>query len=236
MNAIVIGATSGIGRALAERLAAEGHRVAVTGRREDLLTEISAGLGERCIARRMDVADTAEARTVLTEIWDEFETVDLVILSAGIGFLNPERNWEEEHATLAVNVDGFTALANAAFNRFMGQGSGHLVGISSIGAVRGGPAAAYNASKAYQHNYLEGLRVIAAKAKADVHVTDIMPGFVDTRMAQGEGLFWVAPVEKAADQILTAIRKKKRIAYVTRRWRLVASLLRVLPEWIYRRI
>ena len=82
-------------------------------------------------------------------------------------------------------------------------------------------------------NYLEGLRQKAKKLNSDISVTDIRPGFVDTEMAKGEGLFWVAPVEKASRQIFNAINRKKRVAYVTKRWRFIASVLKHLPRPIY---
>ena len=85
-------------------------------------------------------------------------------------------------------------------------------------------------------NYLEGMRCLVARRRVHVHVTDVRPGLVDTAMAQGEGLFWVQPPAKAAAQILQAIHRKRRIVYVTRRWALVAGLLKVLPEWLYRKI
>jgi len=69
-----------------------------------------------------------------------------------------------------------------------------------------------------------------------VFVTDIQPGFVQTQMAKGEGLFWVAPVGKAARQIVQAIERKKRRAYITRRWGLIAWLMKWMPEFIYRKI
>jgi len=70
----------------------------------------------------------------------------------------------------------------------------------------------------------------------NIHITDIRPGFVDTRMAKGEGLFWVASVEKAAKQIYTAIVKKKKIVYVTKRWGIIALVLKRIPNFIYDRM
>jgi hypothetical protein len=67
-------------------------------------------------------------------------------------------------------------------------------------------------------------------------VTDIKPGFVDTAMAIGEGLFWVAPPAKAALQIYQVIRARKEHAYITKRWCLIAWLLKVMPNWLYQRI
>ena len=67
-------------------------------------------------------------------------------------------------------------------------------------------------------------------------IIDIKPGFVDTKMAQGEGLFWIASTQKAASQIASIIRKRKKHAYVTKRWGLIALLLRIMPGWLYKNI
>ena len=114
------------------------------------------------------------------------------------------------------------------------QRGGHLVVISSVGGLRGsGAAPAYNASKAYQINYAEGLRQRVAKSGLPVTITDIRPGLVDTAMAKGEGLFWVQPVAKTVRQILPAVERRRHVAVVTRRWRIAAWLLRHLPESLY---
>ena len=130
-----------------------------------------------------------------------------------------------------MNVAGFTAIAVAAMRHFEARRGGHLVGLSSLAALHGhGDAPAYGASKAYVSRYLQALRHRVAARKLAIVITEIRAGFVDTAMAKGDGLFWVAPVETAARQILVAIRRKRPIAYVTRRWRLVAWLLRILPD------
>lgn len=145
--------------------------------------------------------------------------------------------FEIERRTIDTNVTGFTAVADWTFNYITNQRSGHFAAISSIGGLRGGrQAPAYNASKAYQINYLEALRQKAAKLKIPVTITDIRPGFVDTDMAKGEGKFWVASVNKAAKQIFDAIKDKKKIAYVSRRWRIIAWVFKILPRFVYDRM
>ena len=112
-----------------------------------------------------------------------------------------------------------------------------MAAISSVGGLRGNrQAPAYNASKAYQINYMEALRQKAARLKQPVFVTDIRPGLVDTEMAKGEGLFWVSPVDKAARQIVFAIKRKKKIAYVTKRWWFIAIIMKRIPRIIYDRM
>jgi short-subunit dehydrogenase len=233
--AIVIGASSGIGRELAKTLARHDYIVGVTGRRTQLLQELQAELANKCLIRTMNIADTAAAIETLSSLIAEMGGVDLVVISAGTGHSLPDLQWPNEKATIDTNVLGFAAIATTAFNYFVKQGHGHLVGISSIAAIRGSRhAPAYNASKAFVCNYLEGLRHMAVKSKLPIYVTDIQPGFVDTRMAQGDRIFWRASTEKTAQQIYRAIEKKKPHAYVTRRWRLIAWVLKILPNYFYR--
>ena len=235
-RAIVIGATSGIGKELARVLSQNGYIVGITGRRIRLLEQLQAALPTRAVIRQMDVADPSTAMEHLDGLISEMEGVDLFVMNAGTGFVDPELPWRLEKETIDVNVLGFTAMANVAFHHCMKRGSGHLVGISSLAAIRGGSAPAYNASKAYMSSYLQGLRYRIAKAGLPIAVTDIQPGFVDTPMAKGEGLFWVASPQRAAGQIYKAIRKRQKHAYVPGRWRVIGWALRAMPDFIYHKL
>jgi short-subunit dehydrogenase len=236
-RAIVIGASSGIGRALALRLAGEGWRVGLAARRLPLLLELQTRIGPESAVRRMDVRDPEQAVALLGGLIEELGGADLIVIAAGTGHVNPDLDWALERETVDVNVRGFTALADAALRYFLRRGRGHLVGISSLAALRGhGAAPAYNASKAYVSTYLDGLRHKVARLHVPVTITDIRPGFVDTAMAGGPHVFWAASPDEAARQILVAIRRRRRRAIVTRRWRLIAWLIRLTPDVIHRRI
>jgi short-subunit dehydrogenase len=236
-NAIVIGATSGIGRELALILSQHGYAVGIAGRRLNLLEELKSQLKTPAFIKRIDISIIPDAMLLLNELISEMGEVDLIVISSGIGFINPDLLWEHEKNTIDVNVTGFTAMANVAFQHFKQIGRGHLVGISSIAALFGHRAApAYNASKAFISNYLEGLRNKAIHEKLDITITDIKPGFVDTAMAISDRLFWLAPVHKASLQIYRAIEKKKSHAYITKRWTLAAWLMRLLPRFIRARL
>ena len=174
---------------------------------------------------------------LLRELIAEMNGVDLFVISAGAGFINPGLDWQREKETIDINVSGFAAIANIAAEHLQSRGAGHIVGISSLAALRGGgESPAYNASKAFVSNYLEGLRHRFSKLKLPIVVTDVQPGFVDTAMAKGDGLFWVASPAKAAQQIFAAIQKREKHAYVTKRWRLVAWLLKAMPDWLYKQV
>ena len=236
-NAIIIGASSGIGAALARNLAADGYSLGLAARRTELLGELSDSLSTQSLVRQIDISKTDDAMNQFRAFAKELGKIDLVIISSGTGHENHELAWEPEQETIATNVMGFAAIANAAAELFVRQGTGTLVGISSIAAIRGnGVAPAYGASKAFVSNYLASLRHKFAKLRSQVVILEVQPGFVNTAMAKGDGLFWVASPEKAAQQIVSAINRRKTHVYVTRRWRLVAWLLRLIPNWIYNRM
>jgi short-subunit dehydrogenase len=161
----------------------------------------------------------------------------LLILCAGIGDLNENLEYKAENKTNQLNVIAFTEIVDWTFNFFKQQGRGHLVVISSVAGLRGNrDAPAYSASKAYQINYLEGLRQKAQKTHLSIKITEIRPGYIDTDMAKGNGIFWESTKEKAANQIFKLIQKSRTVCYVTKRWRLIAIILKILPNRIYDRI
>lgn len=231
---IIIGASSGIGMELARLYAQEGDVLGLAARRLTLLEELQKEMSGKVYISQMDISQPEEAVSILQDLIDTMGGLDLLIISSGTGHVNPGLEWEYERDTIGVNVSGFTALACAAMNFFIRQGFGHIVAISSIAALRGSAACpAYNASKAYMSNYLEGLSCKAGIYGKSIVVTDIKPGFVDTAMAQGNGLFWVAPPEKAAKQIYSIIRHRKLSGYVTKRWNLIAFLFKIVPKRLY---
>ena len=233
-KAIIIGATSGIGKSMAELLLLEGYEVGVTGRREELFQSIKTQETCRIFFKKMDVQDLSTLEPICNELVSQMGGLDLLIISAGIGKENKNLIFDIENSVIKTNIQGFTCMADWGLRYFKQQGYGHLVNISSIAGIRGnGIAPSYNATKAYQINYLEGLRQKAKKLKTKIFVTDIRPGFVNTEMAKGEGLFWVASVEKASKQIYNAISKKRKIVYVTKRWGIIATILKIIPNFFY---
>ncbi len=201
------------------------------------MDELAKEVGGTIFVQKIDVADIESAMETLEKFIKEMGGVDLVVVSAGIGEINNSLNWHFENEAIKTNVTGFAALVNVAMHHFMERGSGHLVGISSIAALSGGrESPAYNASKAFESNYLEGLRQKVRNSGLPITITDIKPGFVNTAMAKGDGIFWAAEPGKAAKQIYRAIKRRKRGAYVTRRWVLIAWLIKLLPGFIHERL
>jgi short-subunit dehydrogenase len=236
-TAVIIGASSGIGEALAHELNREGWRLGLLARRLDRLEALRQTLAPETVVRRIDVTQD-DAAAIFDQILDELGGVDLVIISAGAGHNNRDLNAELDVDTVTVNVLGFMTTAQAAVRHFLRRGRGHLVGISSVAALRGNCAgAAYAASKAFQSVYLDGLRDLVRQSGLPIAVTEVQPGAVDTAMLKTERPLptvarWllVSSPAIAAQQIMRAVRKRAKHAYTTRRYALVAFILKLLPR------
>ena len=237
MNIIIIGATSGIGRALFEKYATNGNRIGIVGRRTHLLDELYQEHPDTTITATADITKQDEIARAIDILYSELKHIDLAIVCSGTGDINASLDYAVERPTIDTNVMGWTFVVDTLYNIFEQQGHGHLVAITSAGGLRGEPMApAYSASKAYQINYMEALRKKAYKSGNHIHITDIRPGLVNTAMAKGEGLFWVMPVEKVASQIITTIRKQMSKVYVTKRWHILAIINKNLPYALYKRL
>ncbi len=233
---IIIGATSGIGRKMAELYAAAGNIVGITGRRNELLLEINHQFPGKVYTECFDVTGKDNIRH-LESLIAKLDGLDILVYSSGVGEASKELDWQLDKLTVDTNVNGFVEIANWTFNHFIKQGHGSMAVISSVAANRGNSwAPPYSASKSFQSNYFEALAIKAYRVKKDIGITCIEPGFVDTKMAKTNKRFWLVSTEKAARQMINAIHKKKHKVYVSKRWWLIAKLMRMLPFWVYKRI
>ena len=242
-HALVIGASSGIGEALARRLAAEGTRVALVGRREPelwrVMGEINSAAGEdRAAAIAHDVRATAEIPELVQGIAQVLGGLDLVIYAAGVmpAVAEDEYNTAKDRQMIKVNLVGAVAWLNPVAERMANLGRGTIVGIGSVAGDRGRSGnPVYCTSKAALHAYLEALR--NRLARVGVKVVTIKPGFIDTAMTRGkEGLFWVISADRAAEIILDKARRGAVTAYVPARWRMVMAIIRSIPSFIFSRL
>lgn len=231
---IIIGATSGIGEQLARHAIHKGYTVGGTGRRTERLKELKNELGDRFHYIGMDVTLFEEAKAGLHTLIEEMNGMDIIVLNAGISNHPAASIHAMEQKVIDVNISGFVQLFGEAFLYFRQQGHGQLVGVSSIAGLFGSSRAApYSASKSFISTYMQAYRQRCNKLDADITVTDVKPGFVKSEMTEGKkGMFWVAETEKAVKQMLRDIEKKKSYSYVTRRWRLIAWLIKLIPNRI----
>jgi short-subunit dehydrogenase len=235
---VIIGATSGIGESLARLAIKEGYTVGGTGRRSKRLEQLKNELGDSFFYRKMDVTNLNNSSQQLHQLIQEMGGMDILVLNAGISNAPASSIVSMEQEIINVNIRGFVQLFGEAFQYFRKKGSGQIVGISSMasffGSARNAP---YAASKAFISTYMQGYRNRCNKSGIDITITDIKAGFIESEMTEGKkGIFWMANTKKAVQQILNDIEKKRAHTYVTRRWRLIAWLIRLTPRWILERV
>jgi NAD(P)-dependent dehydrogenase (short-subunit alcohol dehydrogenase family) len=241
-TAIVVGASSGIGAALARRLGLEGRKVAALARREDRLLALAEAVngevgGEVVFPFTCDVGDLAGAEGLFERIEQEVGEVDELHFVAGImPDIGPgEFNTSKDQEQFLINTLGCIAWVNVAAGRFVSRGGGHIIGITSVAQDRGRVGRpGYCASKAGQDTFLESMR--NRLWRHGVKVTTIRPGYVLTPMTEGMGLRGAITADRAAQLILRARNRGAAVAYVPFRWRLIMTAIRAVPSFLFRRL
>ncbi len=241
--ALVVGASSGIGEAMARRLAADGSRVALVARRAGELDRIVASINQaagedRALAFSHDVSDAAAVPALFQSITKELGGLDLTVYAAGIQYrvAFEEYDTAKDLEMLTVNLDGAVAWLNPVAERFGRLRRGTIIGIGSVAGDRGRCAnPVYNTSKAGLHTYLEAIR--NRIGRYGVRVLTVKPGFVDTPMTEGmPGLFWVVSPDRVAEVALKKARRGGPTVYVPARWRYVMWIIRSIPSFIFKRL
>lgn len=237
------GASSGIGRSLARRLAAAGERVALVARRMELLESLAAeieGSGGRALAIRCDVTDREQVRAAVREAESALGPLDRLIANAGAAEVTRVAAFDAEHVErqLRLNVLGAVYGIEAVLPGMLARRSGHLVAVSSLAGYRGVPgAAAYSASKAALSNLMESLRVDLRGS--GVAVTLIVPGFVRTKPSQKakkKNRPFRMGVEPASERIHRAIEARVAVCAFPLPLVALAWLGRALPAGLYDRV
>jgi NAD(P)-dependent dehydrogenase (short-subunit alcohol dehydrogenase family) len=239
----ITGASSGLGRALAQELAGRGYDLFLTARRLDALEQVRTDIAAADPARRvevrvLDVTDDADVAAAIAEAAETLGRCDIVVANAGLGGSGPvgEGHLERDRLIVETNVIGVMATVDAAVALFRRQGGGQIVGVSSVAGVRGLPGSgSYSASKAAVAVYLESVR--AETYREPITVSTIAPGYIDTPINQDmKSRPFLIDVEKGARITADLIERGVGYATVPRfPWTVVAPLLRVLPtSWLVR--
>ncbi len=239
-RAIVIGASVGMGRELSKLLAADGYNVGMTARRLELLKQTQQEIPTQTYIAQMDASKPEEAIGILNTMINDMGGLDLLVIAL-TGFYDCDfdaRDWKGSLPVLDVDIVGFFALARTGLNFFEDQGYGHLVGFSSIDGIRGvAGSPAYSASKAFCSRYLQAELNKYIQRNIPIFVTDICPGWVNSKneidVAQMPEAYWVESLDDATKEIFEAIKNKDEIAYITKRWAKVATLLSTMPTDLY---
>jgi short-subunit dehydrogenase len=242
---IIIGASDGIGAALARRLAREGYTLALLARRADkleaLCREINQLTGEqRALAYVHDVAEYEKAPPLLRRIVADLGGLDLVVFVAGVndppGGID-KYNFEQDRRMIEINLIGAIAWLAPVAEMFQSAKAGQIVGIGSVAGDRGRVGnPGYNTSKAGLATYLEALR--NRLTRHGVNVLTVKPGFVQTEMlkaAQGPTPFTIT-AEKAVEDIWKAMKTRRQVVYTAPIWRWIMLAIQHTPSFIFRRL
>jgi len=234
--AVITGASSGIGRALALELGRRGCELALVARRREALEEVARAVEGRACIFTCDVRERDRVHAAAREVLEAFSVVDLLILSAGIGLPTEVMEFGAAHVeeTFKTNLFGALYWIEALLPHLQEHG-GMIVGLSSLAGYRGLPgSAAYCASKAALTAFLESLRVDLRRRGSGVHVLTVAPGYVRTPMTAGQGRlpFLIEP-EEAVRRILEGIERELPLIRFPWQTSLLVRLAQMLPPRWY---
>jgi short-subunit dehydrogenase len=243
LKCIVVGASSGIGAALVEALAARGDSVVALARRSELLAAVASRCREKNPGATVttivhDVRDLGSVPRAFEQAVGALGGLDRVIYAAGaMADVSPEEyTFAKDREIVETGLVGAIAWLDLAAARFQKEGRGQIVGISSVAGDRGRrPYPAYHATKAGLTTFLESLR--NRLSRHGVSVVTVKPGFVQTDMLRNAAkAFWVISAGRCAELILRGADAERQSFYVPRRWGLVSFVIRCIPSFVFRRL
>ena len=236
----VFGATSGIARAVARKLMANGEDLILIGRSKqdllDLAIELEKATGRSAPCVTWDVLDFSSHARRFKELTQE-HSLKGIFFAAGVQFPQEEcdRNPDKNKLTMDTNLTGPTMILGLFAEYFVAKRSGFISCISSVAGERGrGKVLAYAASKAGLSAYLAGLR--HRLAGTGVLVQTIKPGFVKTRLVGDMQSPLMATPERVAKEIVYALRYRCEVVYTPFFWRYIMAIIRIIPTPIFRRM
>lgn len=243
-QAIIIGATSGLGEAVARQLIGEGWRVGIAGRREQRLEALQAEYGRDRVAYRVMDVMLPSATEALDALLDEVPAPDVLLYATGIGRQNPDLEEDMEIRTVQTNCEGMVRIVDHFINyvkrtpRYDTKHRAHIAVITSVAGTMGiGQAPAYSATKSMQSAYLVALSQLIRMRRLPITVGDIRPGFVATEILNPEKHYpMLMTAEVAARHIIRSMKRRRRITIFDWRYRLLVGFWRLIPRWLWERL
>jgi len=242
MDVAIIGASSGIGRAVANIFAENKHNVICSSRDENELDSLVSDLRIRydikAYAVAVDLTNNLSIKKFIKRSYELFKTIDCCIVTAAVVDSVDKPYYDEEELinTTNANYTGIALTLNEISRRMAGGDSGVTMCLSSVAGDRGRQSNfIYGASKSALITYLQGLRM--KMFKHNVHVITILPGYIDTIMAYGrvQDCLAVSP-QYAARKIYKLVKSNRNIVYIPPVWWLIMKIIKLIPEAIFKRL
>jgi len=242
-TAIIIGATSGIGYEVATRLVEDDWRVAVAGRRIELLERMRKRFGENVMPYQMDVTQP-ESVAVIDRMLAEIGSPDLFLYVSGVGSQNRSLDEQVEINTVQTNSEGMVRIVSHFFNHvklsrdYTSEHKAHIAVVTSVAGTEGlGLSPAYSATKKMQSTYITALAQLSAMEKVPVRFTDIRPGFVATDILNPNKKYpMLMTKEKVAELIIKGLKRNRRVLTIDWRYRLLVAFWRLIPRCLWEKI
>lgn len=241
-KAIIIGATSGIGRAVAIHLLEKGWTVGISGRRSDALEDI-ASIYERAVPQQMDIT-IPDAVSTLDSLLELVGPPDLFLHVSGVGYQNPALDEDRELLMVRTNCEGMVRIVTHFINYVKSSGEysnerkAQIGVVTSVAGTAGlGVAPAYSATKKMQSTYLSALSQLVRMERLPVCLSDIRPGFVATEFLNPEKKYpMMITVDDAATHILKGLERKKRIIIFDWKFKCLTFIWKLIPRPIWERM
>lgn len=235
---VIVGASTGIGYAVAEALASRGVKVGVAARRTDSLEKLKDKYPGYVEYESIDVTKK-EASTKLLNLIGVLGGMDIYFHVAGVGFDNPNLDPEREVWMTETDVSGFARMISTAYDYFRSNGGkGQIAAVTSVAGTKGiGVMSAYSASKKFDQCYLDALEQLSYEEGLDISFTDIRPGWVRTPLIpEGEEFPMEMTLDYVLPKVIKAIVRKQRVAVIDWRWNLLVGAWRCIPNCIWTKL
>lgn len=235
---LIMGASSGIGLAVAEALASRGVKTGLAARHTTALRALKEKYPDFIEYESIDVTHN-DAPKKMEELIDKLGGMDIYFHVAGIGYANKTLDPHREAEMIATNAAGFARMVSAAYGYFRdNKRKGQIVAVTSVAGTNGiGEMAAYSASKKCAQTYLVALEQLANSEKVDITFTDIRPGWIRTPLLDADKEYPMEmTLEYVVPQVIKAIVKHPRVAYIDARWGALCSAWKAIPDTIWTRM
>lgn len=232
---VIMGATSGIGLRIAEKMAEKGWLVGACGRKKESLEALKEKYPENVETAVIDITKEKAPETLM-ELIEKMDGMDVYFHCSGIGYNNITLDPKKELNTLKTNVLGFGRMLIAAYSYFRDtKRKGKIAAITSVAGTNGiGTAASYSSSKRFQQTYLRALNQLATIDRLDLKFVDIRPGWVRTPLLKADEKYPMEmTLEYVTPRILKALMGKRRVHVIDWRWSILVALWRLIPNSLW---